>query len=66
MSDTIDARFDAETRLLGLALLPGQEAALLAAYAALQEMVALVGADHRFAAEPAHVFDPELGGRAGR
>ena len=43
MMDTIEDRFAAETALLGLKLLPGQEAALLEAYAALCEMVALVG-----------------------
>ena len=65
MAETIEARFAAETKLLRLALLPGQEAALLAAYAALREMVELVGADHPLAAEPGHVFDPTLGGRIG-
>jgi hypothetical protein len=56
MADTNEARFAAETRLLGLELLPGQEARLLAAYAALREIVDLVGADYPFEAEPAHVF----------
>jgi hypothetical protein len=58
MADTNEARFAAETGLLGLQLLPGQEAELLAAYAALREMVELVGADYPFDAEPAHVFVP--------
>jgi len=58
MADTIDDRFATETKLLGLNLLPGQEEALREAYAALQEMVALVGADYPFDAEPAHVFVP--------
>ena len=58
MDDTLEARFAAETALLRLNLLPGQEAALREAYAALCEMVALVGADHPMAAEPAHVFVP--------
>lgn len=56
--DTVEARFAAETALLGLKLLPGQEAALREAYAALCEMVTLVGSDHPMAAEPAHVFVP--------
>ena len=58
MTDTGEARFAAETRLLGLELLPDQESALQAAYAALREMVELVGADYPFDAEPAHVFVP--------
>jgi hypothetical protein len=58
MADANKARFAAETELLGLELLPGQEASLLAAYAALREIVELVGADYPFAAEPAHVFVP--------
>jgi hypothetical protein len=58
MAETIEARFAAETALLDLELLPGQEAALLEAYAALREMVALVGADYPMAAEPAHIFVP--------
>jgi hypothetical protein len=62
MGDTIEARFVAETSLLGLELLPGQESSLLAAYAALHEMVKLVGADYPFEAEPAHVFVPAGGG----
>ena len=66
MDDTIEARFAAETGLLRLNLLPGQEAALREAYAALCEMVTLVGADHPMAAEPAHVFVPPAIGGAGR
>jgi len=58
MADTNEARFAAETKLLRLELLPGQEASLLAAYAALCEMAELVGADYPFEAEPAHVFVP--------
>ena len=58
MAETIEARFAAETALLDLEFLPGQEAALLEAYAALREMVALVGADYPMAAEPAHIFVP--------
>jgi hypothetical protein len=58
MADTIEARFTDETALLGLELLPGQEAALLEAYTGLCEMVALVGVDYPFAAEPAHIFVP--------
>jgi hypothetical protein len=65
-TDTIEARFAAETALLGLELLPGQEAALLEAYAALCEMVVLVGADHSMAAEPAHVFVPLAAGVGGK
>lgn len=56
MDDTIEARFVAETELLGLELLPGQEETLLAAYKALREMVELVGCDYPFETEPAHVF----------
>ena len=66
MDDTIEARFAAETVLLRLELLPGQKTALLEAYAALCEMVALVGADHPMAAEPAHVFVPPAVKGAGR
>ena len=62
MGDTIEARFLAETELLGLELLPGQEEMLLAAYTALREMVELVGADYPFEAEPAHVFVPTPSG----
>ena len=62
MTDDIPARFAAETALLGLKLLPGQEKTLLAAYAAMREMVALVGADHPMEAEPAHVFVTLAGG----
>jgi hypothetical protein len=58
MDDTIEARFVAETGLLGLELLPGQKETLLAAYTALREMVELVGADYPFETEPAHVFIP--------
>jgi hypothetical protein len=61
MSDTIEAQFAAETELLGLKLLPGQESTLRTAYAALREMVALVGADHPMQAEPAHIFVPVAG-----
>jgi hypothetical protein len=66
MADTIEARFAAETALLGLELLPGQEAALLEAYAALCAMVALVGADYPMAAEPAHVFVPPASAEGGK
>jgi len=58
MAAGIEDRFAVETELLGLKLLPGQEANLRAAYAALREAIALVGADHPFEAEPAHVFVP--------
>jgi hypothetical protein len=58
MNDSIEDRFAVETALLGLKLLPGQEATLRAAYAALREAIALVGADYPFEAEPAHVFAP--------
>ena len=61
MRDTVEDRFAVETELLGLKLLPGQEANLRAAYAALREAVALVGADYPFEAEPAHVFAPATG-----
>ena len=57
MGDTIEARFVAETELLGLELLPGQKETL-AAYTALREMVELVGADYPIETEPAHVFMP--------
>ena len=66
MADTIEQSFAAETRLLGLELLPDQETALLVAYAALREMVELVGCDYPFAAEPAHVFVPLTGGGGAR
>ena len=56
MADNIEDRFAVETELLGLKLLPGQEANLRAAYAALREAIALVGADYPFEAEPTHVF----------
>jgi hypothetical protein len=56
MAHTKEAQFAAETGLLGLELLPGQEASLFAAYVALREIVDLVGADYPFEAEPAHVF----------
>jgi hypothetical protein len=42
-------------------LLPGQQQNLLAAYAALREMIALVGADQPMEAEPAHIFVPDDG-----
>jgi hypothetical protein len=58
MADNIEDRFAVETELLGLKLLPGQEANLRAAYAVLREAVALVGTDYPFEAEPAHVFAP--------
>ena len=61
MADNIEDRFAVETELLGLKLLPGQEANLRAAYAALRDAVALVGADYPFDAEPAHVFAPAPG-----
>ena len=61
MDNNIAAQFAAETELLGLKLLPGQQGSLLAAYAALREMVALVGADYPMEAEPAHVFVPAAG-----
>ena len=62
MADTNEARFVLETKLLGLELLPGQEATLRAAYAGLREMLELIGADYPFEAEPAHVFVPLPGG----
>jgi len=62
MSNTIEQAFAAETELLGLNLLPEQQATLLTAYAALREMVRLVGCDYPFAAEPAHVFVPPAAG----
>ena len=61
MADSIEDQFAVETELLGLKLLPGQEANLRAAYAALRDAVALVGADYPFDAEPAHVFAPAPG-----
>ena len=61
MADSIEDRFAVETELLGLKLLPGQEANLRAAYAALREAAALVGADYPFDAEPVHVFVPARG-----
>ena len=61
VADSIEDRFAVETELLGLKLLPGQEANLRAAYAALRDAVALVGADYPFDAEPAHVFAPAPG-----
>jgi hypothetical protein len=63
MADSIEDRFAVETELLALKLLPGQEANLRAAYAALREAVALVGAGHPFEAEPAHVFVPAPGAK---
>ena len=61
MADSIEDRFAVETELLGLKLLPGQEANLRVAYAAPREAIALVGADYPFEAEPAHVFAPAPG-----
>ena len=61
MADSIEFQFAAETELLGLKMMPGQESSLAAAYAALREMVALVGADYPPEAEPAHVFLPIVG-----
>jgi len=61
MADSIEAQFTAETALLALRLLPGQESSLAAGYAALREMVALVGAKYPMEAEPAHVFLPNIG-----
>jgi hypothetical protein len=58
MTINIAAQFAAETELLGLKLLPSQESTLLSAYAALREMVALVGSDYPMEAEPAHIFVP--------
>ena len=58
MPDSIEDCFAAETELLGLQLLPGQEVSLRAAYVALREAIAVVGADYPFEAEPAHVFVP--------
>ena len=39
LADSIEDRFAAETELLGLKLLPGQEANLRAAYAALRDAI---------------------------
>ena len=61
MADSVEDRFAVETELLSLKLLPGQEANLRTAYAALREAIALVGADYPFEAEPAHVFAPAPG-----
>jgi hypothetical protein len=61
VADSIEDRFAVETELLGLKLLPGQEANLRAAYAILREALALVVADYPFEAEPAHVFAPAAG-----
>ena len=61
MPDSVEDRFAVETELLGLQLLPGQEANLRAAYRALRDAVALVGADYPFESEPAHVFTPAPG-----
>ena len=68
MADSIEDRFAVETELLGLKLLPGQEANLRAAYAVLREAVALVGvgADYPFEAEPAHVYMSAPGGERRR
>jgi hypothetical protein len=65
LADSIEFQFAAETELLGLKLLPGQESSLVAAYAALREMVALLAADYPPEAEPAHVFLP-IAGAEGR
>jgi hypothetical protein len=65
MAASIEASFAADTELLSLKLLPGQEQSLCVAYAALREMVALVGADHPMEAEPAHVFVPAPPGESG-
>ena len=48
MADSIEDRFAVETELLGLKLLPGQEANLRAAYVVLREAIALVGAGHLY------------------
>jgi hypothetical protein len=61
MADNLEKQFATETELLGLKLPPGRRENLLAAYAALREMVALVGADHPMEAEPAHLFLPDAG-----
>ena len=61
MARDIETLFAAETELLGLKLMPAQEQSLLGAYAALREMIALVGADYPMEAEPAHVFVPDAG-----
>jgi hypothetical protein len=61
MADSIEFQFAAETELLGLKLLAGHESSLVAAYAALREMVALLAADYPLEAEPAHVFLPIAG-----
>ena len=66
MADSIEDRFAVETELLSLKLLPGQEANLRTAYAALREAIALVGADYPFEAEPAHVYMPAPGGERRR
>ena len=66
MADANEDRFAAETKLLGLELLAGQEATLLAAYVALSEMWDLVGVDYPFEAEPAHVFVPPHQGAGGQ
>jgi hypothetical protein len=58
MANSVEDPFVVETELLGLKLLPGQEANLRTAYAALREAIALVGADYPFEAEPAHVYAP--------
>ena len=61
MADSLESQFAAETELLRLKLLPGQESSMVAAYAALREMVALLAADYSPEAEPAHVFLPIAG-----
>jgi hypothetical protein len=53
VADNIEDPFAVETELLGLKLLPGQQANLRAAYAVLRDAIALVGADYPFEAEPA-------------
>ena len=66
MADSIEDRFAVETELLGLKLLPGQEANLRAAYVVLRDAITLVGADYPFKAEPAHVFVPAPGAASRR
>jgi len=66
MADSVEDRFAVETELLSLKLLPGQEANLRTAYAALREAIALVGADYPFEAEPAHVYMSAPGGERRR
>ena len=66
MANSVEDPFVVETELLGLKLLPGQEANLRTAYAALREAIALVGADYPFEAEPAHVYMSAPGGERRR